>query len=77
MELSYEHGFSNSFPLAPIAEELGILSGLSLYDADNESGLLWELGDYGLGLLEVTDNGSHASINIEMVALIEPWLRED
>lgn len=75
LKISYECGFGSYYPLAPIAAKLGIEGGLALYDANTESGVLWDLGENGKALLGISRDGFSASVHIETLDLIEAWSR--
>lgn len=76
LALANEHGFNSAFPLAPIAEKLGLLPGLGIYDRDNESGLLYEFGDIGgNALLWFIEDGSAAGVAVETRDVLEAWSR--
>ncbi len=59
LKLSYSQGFDGGYPLQPIAEALQITE--PLYDENTGTGILWELGSYGNGLLDVSHDGKYAS----------------
>ena len=72
LELSYGNGF-NSYPLKPIAAKLGITD--ILYDKNTETGILWELGAFGSGVIAVTDNGRglYAGVMRDTHEQLEAW----
>jgi hypothetical protein len=72
--LSYEHGFGSSYPLQPIADKLGITD--VLYDNNTNTGLLWDLGPHGEGLLMIDHRGQSASVVRDTIMLLENWSRE-
>lgn len=71
IRLSIEHGFSCSYPLAPIAKKFGITE--TLYDVDTNTGILWELGPYGNGLLDIPHDGQSAGVDYDTHQLLEHW----
>lgn len=58
-----EHGFAPSYPLAPIAQKLGITE--PLYDNNTNTGLLWQFGPHGSGLIYASGNWPDASASID------------
>lgn len=74
LRLSVDGGFGTGYLLAPISIKLGI--DVPLYDSSTESGVLWNLGPYGLGLLDVADDGRWASVNWDTHEELEVWSRE-
>ena len=71
--LSIEHGFGCGYPLAPIAEKLGITE--PLYDNNTNTGLLWEYGPHGKGLIMARGDwpDSYASMDYDTARMIENW----
>jgi len=68
------HGFGSYYPLAPIAEKLGITE--PLYDNNTNTGLLWEFGPHGSGLIDARGDwpNAHASVDYGYGAsMIEAW----
>lgn len=78
LRLAYSQGFDSSHLLAPIAEKLCVPPSEVLYDNETNTGLLWELGDYGSGLLEFNQSepATHACVCFDMKELAEHWSRE-
>ena len=70
LALSYESGFHH-YPLAPIAEKLGIKG--ALYDNNTNKGLLWKLGRHGSGILDVSTDGKTAAIPFDQRGPIANW----
>jgi len=66
-----EHGFGCLYPLAPIVEKLGITE--KLYDTETSSGVLWDIGPHGSGLLYIPHSGDSASVDFETHAMLEHW----
>ena len=71
LKMSYEHGFGSGYYLAPIAEKLGITE--VLYDNNTNTGILWELGPHGEGLLFISPDGESACVNMDTRGLLEHW----
>ena len=71
LQKSIHHGFNCRYPLAPIAEKLGIRE--ELYNNKTHSGLIWELGAHGQGLLDIHPNGESAGIEWENHETVEHW----
>jgi hypothetical protein len=70
LDLSCDHGF-HYFPLTPIAAKLGITE--VLYDNNTNTGLLWDLGKFGKGYIDVHEDRS-ACINRDLLRHIENQL---
>ena len=68
-----DHGFGCSYSLASIAKTLSIEE--PLYDNNTNTGLLWEFGPHGQGLISARGNWPDASASIEysMAGMIENW----
>ena len=64
LALAYKAGFGCYYPLAPIAAKLGIKR--RLYDNNTNTGLLWNLGKHGSGLLDITTDGTAACVPYEL-----------
>ena len=71
IKLSIEHGFGSNYPLAPIAAKLGIAE--PLYDNNTKSGILWELGPHGGGLLFIPHSGDCASVEYDTHEMLANW----
>ena len=73
LKQSIEHGFGSMYPLAPIAEKLGITE--VLYDNNTNTGLLWEFGPHGTGTIFARGDWPEAaaSIDYDMASSIENW----
>lgn len=73
LALSIENGFGSGYPLAPIAEKLGIKE--PLYDNNTNAGLLWEFGPHGSGMIYARGDwpDSYASIDYDFAGLLENW----
>lgn len=71
LRMSYENGFGCAYPLAPIAKKLGITE--VLYDNNTNTGILWELGPHGEGLLFIRHTGESASVSMDTRELLEHW----
>jgi len=71
IDLSYDHGFCY-FPLAPIAKKFGIEE--VLYDNNTNTGLLWNLGKFGKGYINVHEDTS-ACICCDLLRHIENQLK--
>lgn len=74
IKLCVNEGFGFAYEMQPIADGLGIKE--TLYDEDNSTGLLWELGPHGEGLLDISNNGKCASLYPETYQLLEHWASE-
>ena len=61
ISLSIEHGFGVLYSLQPIADDLGIKE--VLYDNNTNTGILWEFGQYGSGVLYFSSTGDSASVD--------------
>ena len=74
LDMHIEHGFGGLYPLAPIAEKLGITE--PLYDNNTNTGLLWEFGPHGDGTIYARGDWPDACASIEygMASLIEKWV---
>ena len=72
LRMCVECGFGSSYPLAPIAEKLG-LKPVELYDVETNTGLLWELGPYGDGLIDVSHDGLSAGVSYDTHQLLAHW----
>lgn len=72
LKLCYEHGFSSFYPLAPIAEANG-LRVEDLYDECEQKGILFDLGPYGQGLIEISRDGRSASVVQDTRDLLAHW----
>jgi hypothetical protein len=71
---SIQNGFGCSYPLKPIADKFGITE--PLYDNNTNTGLLWEFGPHGSGLIMAWGDwpDSDASIDYHYSApMIEAW----
>jgi len=70
---SIERGFGCLYPLAPIAQKLGITE--PLYDNNTNTGILWELGPHGDGTIFARGDwpDACASIDYDMAFTIESW----
>lgn len=70
---SIASGFGVLYPLAPIAQQLGITE--PLYDNNTNTGLLWEFGPHGKGLIFARGDwpDAQASIDYDSAAMIENW----
>lgn len=70
---SIDHGFGCSHSLKAIAIKLGIKE--PLYDNETNTGLLWEYGPHGEGLIHASGNWpeAYASIAYSMAGMIENW----
>ena len=66
---SIKNGFDSCYPLQPIADKLGIKE--VLYDNNTNTGLLWELGRFGSGILDISTDGKYASIDYNMSNLLK------
>jgi hypothetical protein len=71
IQLSIEHGFGSLYPLAPIAEKLGITE--VLYDNETNTGILWDLGPHGQGLLYIPHTGDCASVDYDTHQMLANW----
>lgn len=69
-----EHGFGGLYPLAPIAQKLGITE--PLYDNNTNTGLLWEFGPHGSGYIFARGDWPNASaaIDYDTGRMIENWV---
>ena len=74
LEQAIKHGFGCSHPLKPIADKLGITE--PLYDNNTNTGLLWEYGPHGSGLIYASGNwpDAYASIEYATASMIENWV---
>jgi hypothetical protein len=74
LRASFENGFGSSYPLKPIAAKLGITE-QDIYDANSETGIMWEYGSYGNGFISFTNhgNGLYASVQFDTKDLLESW----
>lgn len=72
LKLSYRHGFESSYPLAPIAASLG-LTVKELYDNNTNTGILWELGPHGNGVLDIGHQGTHAGCDMGTRGMLANW----
>lgn len=72
LKSSYETGFSNFYDLAPLAEKHGVQVE-DLYNEDEQSGLLFDLGPYKEGFLSFSRNGRAASVCQITHELLEHW----
>lgn len=71
---SIDHGFGCSHSLAAIAKKLGIDE--PLYDNNTNTGLLWEFGPHGSGLIDARGNWPDACASVDYhygAAMIESW----
>ena len=75
IDQSIQNGFGAGYPLEPIAKELG-LTCLDLYDNNTNTGVLWELGQHGEGLLYVQPEGEWASVSYDTHELLKHWCAE-
>lgn len=69
-----EHGFGCSYPLKPIADKLGITE--PLYDNNTNTGLLWEYGPHGSGLIDARGDWPDACASVDYhygASMIEAW----
>lgn len=73
LNMSIEHGFGGGFSLAKIAEKLGITE--PLYDNNTNTGLLWEFGPHGSGIINARGDwpDSYASISYDESRLLDSW----
>lgn len=69
LKLSINEGFGCHYPLAPIAETLGITE--VLYDGNTESGILWDIGPHGEGLIDIEHSGESAAICWDLHSTVE------
>lgn len=68
------HGFDSLYPLAPIAAKLGIEE--PLFDNNTNTGLLWEFGPHGSGLIYARGDWPDACASIDYsysAPMIEAW----
>lgn len=72
LALCVSHGFGHYYPLAPIAQKLGITQ--PLYDNNRNKGLLWKLGRHGDGLIDVTTDGKSAAIPYDQHQSLARWV---
>lgn len=71
---SIAHGFEGMYPLAPIAEKLKIEE--PLYNNNTNTGLLWEFGPHGNGMIYARGDWPNACASIDYhygAAMIENW----
>ncbi len=74
LQQSIDHGFGCSHSLSAIAKKLDISE--PLYDNSTNTGLLWEFGPHGSGLIDARGDwpDAHASIDYSYGApMIEAW----
>lgn len=74
LRMSIENGFGSGFSLKPIGEKLGISD--ILYDNNTNTGLLWEFGPHGDGIINARGDwpDSYASIAYHDAHMIENWV---
>lgn len=69
-----DHGFGSSYSLKSIADKLGITE--PLYDNNTNTGLLWEFGPHGSGLIDARGNWPDAYASVDYgygASMIEAW----
>lgn len=73
LRLSYSNGFDSGYSLNEIAKKFNITD--VLYDNETNTGILWEYGRHGNGMLSITDNGhgAYASVMCDAKDLLESW----
>lgn len=73
LQQSIDHGFGYSHSLAEIAKKLNITE--PLYDNETNTGLLWQYGPHGDGLIDARGDwpDAYASIDYSMAGMIEAW----
>ena len=71
IRLSIENGFGCLYPLAPIAKKLKIKR--KLYDNNTNTGILWDLGPHGAGVIYVSPDGKSASIDYDQHHMVANW----
>jgi hypothetical protein len=69
LNLCIENGFGHLYALGPIAAKHEITE--ILYDNNTNTGILWELGKHGNGLLDVSNDGETAGIPWECHGWVE------
>lgn len=74
LRLSVDQGFGCGYPLAPIAEKLGIKD--PLYDNETNTGVLWDFGPYGKGFVDAHGDWptATASISYDFAHMLENWV---
>lgn len=78
IQLSYEGGFGVKYPLKLVFErdpELPNLAVRDVYDSNKEQGVLWKWAN-SMGLIDVSDDGMYASVNVDTLHELETWSRE-
>lgn len=74
LRMSIEHGFGCGYRLKDIADKLGITE--PLYDNNTNTGLLWEFGPHGEGLIDARGDWPDAIASIDYhysAPMIENW----
>ncbi|RRJ96815.1 hypothetical protein Ga0100231_023905 [Opitutaceae bacterium TAV4] len=65
-----EHGFGSSHSLKPIAQKHG-LTVKEIYDNETNTGILWDLGPHGQGLIDVRNDS--ATVYYETHDMLAHW----
>jgi hypothetical protein len=72
LDLCIENGFGSHYSLGPIADKHNINE--VLYDNSTNTGILWELGRHGSGIISIDNDGETAGIQWECATIVEALL---
>jgi hypothetical protein len=72
LELSYANGFDSFYRTETLAEAINKPREYVL-NTDTETGLLWEYGPLGKGMLAFSHDGDAVSVPVDSLGLLSHW----